>query len=153
MTELEARVIAAVAKERRMQPSQITLDSRLYHDLGMYGDDADEFLAAFAKEMSVELSALYMHWGLYFQPESSMDKRLLLLILAVAILAKLLAIRFPVMPWWGWLVLLGLPALLFYGRLGPGDQSEYLPLTVRDFVDAAEAGRWTKEAPPAADRL
>lgn len=151
MTDLESRVIAAVARQRRMQPSQITLDSRLYHDLGMYGDDADEFLDVFAKEMSVDLSALYKDWSLYFRPENSIDRRMLLLALAVIALAKLSERWFPLVPWWGWLVLLGLPTLFFYGRLRPGDQSSYLPLTVRDLVDAAEAGRWTKEVPRAAN--
>jgi hypothetical protein len=73
VTELEVRVIAAVAKERRMQPSQITLDSRLYHDLGMYGDDADEFLEMFSRELSVDLTLLFAGWGRYFKPESSLD--------------------------------------------------------------------------------
>lgn len=47
----------------------ITADSRLYTDLGMTGDDAEEFLLAFATKYDVDLGGLV--WLRYFDDEAS----------------------------------------------------------------------------------
>ena len=64
---LSDRVRAAVARERAMPLHNVQLNDRLEEDLGMTGDDAVAFLAAFAKEFGVDLSDL--DFDKHFGPE------------------------------------------------------------------------------------
>ena len=52
----------------------VTADTRLCADLGMDGDDADEFLAAFSARFDVDMSA--MVWQRFFEGEPSMSDML-----------------------------------------------------------------------------
>jgi hypothetical protein len=61
------RVRQLVATERGMQLESISLESRLLEDLGMEGDDAQEFFQRFAREFDVDLSA--MRWRRHFSDE------------------------------------------------------------------------------------
>ena len=67
MTDLEARIITLIAKERGMAPDEIHWHSRLEEDLGMTGDDASDFLQDFANEFAVDLTPLKFHK--HFGPE------------------------------------------------------------------------------------
>ena len=45
-----------VIKERWEYKFPLIMSTRLYEDLGIYGDDANEFLVAFGKEFNVDVS-------------------------------------------------------------------------------------------------
>ena len=60
MEDFEARIvnriIEIIAKTSAHDPHSIKLESRLLHDLGVYGDDADDVLLALQNEFQVDLS-------------------------------------------------------------------------------------------------
>lgn len=53
--DLPGSIIRMIADKTGISPDQISIDSRLYQDLGMTGDDAGEFLADFAEAFQVDL--------------------------------------------------------------------------------------------------
>jgi len=53
--ETARRVIEFVARERGSRPEAIHEDSDLWEDLGLAGDDVDEFFLAFSEEFGVPL--------------------------------------------------------------------------------------------------
>ena len=65
--DLADRVRAAVAQERAFPLSKVRLASRLEEDLGMTGEDAAEFLEAYAEEFGVDLSGI--NFPKHFGPE------------------------------------------------------------------------------------
>jgi hypothetical protein len=72
VSDTDDAVLAEIIQLARDQTGakHITAGSRLYTDLGMTGDDADEFMMAFAAKYDVDLSS--MNWLQYFDNESSM---------------------------------------------------------------------------------
>jgi hypothetical protein len=54
--EVSERLKIFIEKERWQYEFPLTNDVRLYEDLGIYGDDAVEFLIAFGKEFNVDVS-------------------------------------------------------------------------------------------------
>jgi len=59
------RVIEFV-KKRRGKTLELCAETRLFHDLGIDGDDADYFLVEFSDEFNVDLSnnqSFYEHFG------------------------------------------------------------------------------------------
>lgn len=72
--------------------SSITADTRLYADLGMTGDDANEFLLAYATKYDVDMGALI--WLRHFDDESSVsDLMEPAITLAASVLSPSFAIR------------------------------------------------------------
>lgn len=70
----------------------VTASTRLYSDLGMTGDDAQEFLTTFAAKYDVDMSSLV--WLRYFDDESTMTAMLEPAIaLAASILSPSFAVR------------------------------------------------------------
>jgi len=63
--ELVARIADLVALHQGYRRDRITLATCLAEDTGMDGDDADEFLKAFAKEFAVDFAGFrfYHHFG------------------------------------------------------------------------------------------
>ncbi len=53
-----ARVHGLVSGHSGVPEAEITLETRLVEDLGMDGDDGDDFLAAFADEFDVDMGAM-----------------------------------------------------------------------------------------------
>jgi hypothetical protein len=53
---VETAVIAFVAAELNEKEERLRLTTRLWHDLGVDGDDADEFMQAFAERFAVDLT-------------------------------------------------------------------------------------------------
>lgn len=66
--ETELLVIALLASKTGWRAEEIRGEDRLLHDLGLYGDDAEEFVAELAKQFSLPLSSF--DFGKYFFPES-----------------------------------------------------------------------------------
>ncbi len=68
---IEARVIALIAAHAGVARARIGAGTRLLHDLGMDGDDADEFIVRFAETFAVDLAG-YDH-GAFFGPEAAFE--------------------------------------------------------------------------------
>ncbi|MCC7155575.1 MAG: DUF1493 family protein [Bryobacterales bacterium] len=66
--EAEHFVVARVASKTGLRADQIKTDARLLHDLGLYGDDAEELITEVAEEFSLPVSSF--DFGRYFFPES-----------------------------------------------------------------------------------
>ena len=64
---LEHRVRAFVAQYTATDPDQLLLDTTLFGDLGVDGEDASELFEAFAREFNVDISG-FDH-SRYFGPE------------------------------------------------------------------------------------
>ncbi len=54
-----------LSEQWRVRPERLTPDTRLLHDLGIDGDDAEEILTDFAEQFQVDLSAFRFteHFG------------------------------------------------------------------------------------------
>lgn len=76
MSEADDKVLAEIIELARNQTGAktITANTRLYADLGMTGDDAQEFMTAFAVKYDVDMESLV--WLRYFENESSMTDML-----------------------------------------------------------------------------
>jgi hypothetical protein len=91
---LAARVLAFTARELGLSPEKIHPASRLLEDLGLDGDDAAEFMEAFAREFAVVLKNF--PYSRYVGPEGlplGVPLSFLLVIALAAALAVLTA-------WW-----------------------------------------------------
>ncbi len=64
---LPARVMQFVREAWNMPSNKLRPETRLEEDLGMTGDDAAEFLGAFAGEFEVDLTGIEFHK--HFAPE------------------------------------------------------------------------------------
>jgi acyl carrier protein len=64
---MNEHLTAFVSEQTGVRPTRLTQRTRLFHDLGMDGDDAVEFFEAFACEFDVDLSG--MEWNRHFGPE------------------------------------------------------------------------------------
>lgn len=60
-------LIDFIAEETRTKPSKIHKDSLLEKDLGLYGDEAGDFLTAYSKRYNVDISQF--PFSTYFNPE------------------------------------------------------------------------------------
>ena len=67
-------VLQFVAEQLRVDRSDLTLQTTLYGDLQLYGDDCDEFFPAFAERFSVSLEGLML--SDYFPPEPYLGPRI-----------------------------------------------------------------------------
>lgn len=56
MPDLQERIKASVAEQTIVEADHITLDTTLFGDLGVAGDDGLELMAAFGQEFGVDLS-------------------------------------------------------------------------------------------------
>ena len=59
--------MAFIAEQVSVEPERLRASTRLLHDLGMDGDDASEFLQAFAQRLGVDLSRF--EFSRHFGPE------------------------------------------------------------------------------------
>ncbi|MBX9941599.1 MAG: DUF1493 family protein [Candidatus Obscuribacterales bacterium] len=64
---LYAQIVDFVCREIGVSKIDLKPNTRLYHDLGIDGDDAENIMASFAQEFQVDLSE-YDH-NLHFGPE------------------------------------------------------------------------------------
>ncbi len=55
--DYEQWVIKLMAEVAGLPRDGISIDSRVYHDLGIYGDDAREFLLEYSEAFEVDMSA------------------------------------------------------------------------------------------------
>jgi hypothetical protein len=65
--ELVEAVLRFVAKELSVKRERLTVDTRIEHDLGCTGDDADEFMQTFSARYLVDLSNF--NFSLHFHNE------------------------------------------------------------------------------------
>ena len=68
MNNIEKTVIDSIARFSRLDKKKITLNSTLYKDLGLLGDDAVELFQAFQKEFEVDLSEFQFDRHFYPEP-------------------------------------------------------------------------------------
>ena len=143
MTNLEERIIAFTAEERGMKVEEVPLDSRLLHDLGMDGDDAVEFFEKFGSTFHVDLTELGSNWKQHFGPEYGASPALLAFIGVAVGVAALVHEVVQVIPIWAWCIPL-VPVAIWGCAKVVGVDPRIVPITVKDLVDGASTGRWTK---------
>lgn len=68
-------VMQFVAEQLGVDRFTLNLQTTLYGDLQLYGDDCDDFLLAFARRFSVSLDGIVL--SRYFPPEPYLGPRLL----------------------------------------------------------------------------
>jgi acyl carrier protein len=56
MINKQDEVIEFIAKELGISKMKLKMESRMFHDLGVDGDDAGEFIVAFSKRFDVDIS-------------------------------------------------------------------------------------------------
>ncbi len=65
--ETEKQVKAFLSEQWSVEPKQLTGQTRLEHDLGITGDDAEEVMEAFMDQFEVDMSEF--KFNRYFGPE------------------------------------------------------------------------------------
>ena len=66
---MNERLTEFVSKQTSVSAGRLTPHTRLFHDLGLDGDDAVEFFEVFEREFAVDLSG--MDWNQHIEPESA----------------------------------------------------------------------------------
>jgi acyl carrier protein len=66
-TEIFNRLKAFTIKQAAVEEEEVTENASIQNDLGVYGDDAVEFIIAFGKEFNVDVSNFMS--AEYFRPE------------------------------------------------------------------------------------
>ena len=113
--ELYGRVKAFVAKETRVSPkkfTKLTPDIQL-EDLGVYGDDGVDLIAAFCEEFSIQNTS-EIDLTKHFAPEGCNP----------------------------FVIFVDLYYLVFDREKLREETNGYIPITLRDLVRSAEAKRW-----------
>lgn len=92
MSEADDQVLAEIIELARNQTgaNTITANTRLYADLGMTGDDAQEFITAFAVKYDVDMESFI--WLRYFDDEGS-DMMAPAMALIASVLSPSFAVR------------------------------------------------------------
>jgi acyl carrier protein len=138
--DLTDRVRAFVARETGVRPARVTPDTSLVCDLGLAGDDAVDFFAAFANEFGVDPESLAaLDYGREFGGEGVPVAAGCAVVVTVAVLAV------AGVPVWGFLVA-GAGAVGTWVAVARWRCAARGTVRVADLVAAAEAGRWTRTA-------
>lgn len=120
----------------------LRLDTRIVHDLGIYGHDAFEFFDDFTSRFDVDLEPLHTNWQTHIPPEGPNLRSALPLMLVLVPLPFVL-IPLGINPVWGWAVeLVGLLVWRFAFNEWPGTARAYEPIYVADLIASAKAKRW-----------
>ena len=113
--DMYERVVSFVSKFWHAEKSSLSEGTRLQHDLGLDGTDAEEFMEAFSEEFNVDMSEF--EFDKHFGPEAPPNLTTLVRYLYCRLVG-------------------GDPAGLI--------SSELIPITLRDLVSAAKAKKWHK---------
>ena len=70
-SDLDNKVIKFVSSETRINEAKLKLESSLFHDLGVDGEDALELIEAFSKEFNVDVTEFPL--SDYFGNEGTMS--------------------------------------------------------------------------------
>jgi Protein of unknown function (DUF1493) len=144
--DLQDSIIEFTAEERGMKRKDILLSSCLSHDLGLDGDDAVEFFEKFGKDFNVDLELLWRHWQRHFAPEfSGPSLASIVVIVACVVVGDLLHRAFHQIPGWVAMIALIVVVVWTYNRFFADRNSDEIPVTVGDLIDAAKARKWVKQ--------
>lgn len=79
-TDIESKVIGFVSDELKIDKSKLDYDTRLFHDLGVDGDDAIELIEGFARKFDVNVAGFpyekYFGLEVSFSPFSIISRLL-----------------------------------------------------------------------------
>jgi hypothetical protein len=148
MTELAERILDLLVAKTATERGRIELDSALVQDFGMDGDDAHEFLLEFADNFHVDLVPLTPHWHQHFRSEGCLfllPKGCMVVTGSAVIAGFLIHVAFNPIP--AWASIIGLVLVVGWGCrkvFNCYEHEEKEPITVRDLVEAAIAGKWVK---------
>ncbi len=113
--DMYERIASFVSKVWHQEKSSLSENTRLQHDLGLDGTDAEEFMEAFSKEFNVDMSEF--EFDSHFGPEAPPKLTTLVRYLYCRLVG-------------------GDPSRLV--------DTELIPITLRDLVSAAKAKKWHK---------
>jgi Protein of unknown function (DUF1493) len=152
MHDLQQRVTDLIVDQMQCRENEVQLSTSLADDIGMEGDDADEFFAKFAEEFPGDYSELGRHWHRHFHPEGglvSFPPELFVVSGAGALAGIALHSFFSWIPGWlaitGCLVVFLVADMKFYAWRHPNTDPPMRTITVQNLVDAAASGRWPLE--------
>lgn len=144
MTELEDRILDLLVAMTGVERGRIELDSALVQDFRMDGDEADAFFAEFAENFRVDLASLTPHWHDHFR-SGGLPKGCVIVTGTGVVAGFLVHLAFNSIP--AWAAIIGLILVVGWGCrkvFNYYEHEEKEPVTVKDLVDAAAAGKWVK---------
>jgi hypothetical protein len=134
---LQAEVIDLVADKCGLAREKVQLSDRLLEDLGMHGDDAEDFFKSVHDRFGTDLTHLHQHWSEHFGPEGASCGNGFV-ILPTALVGGLVAgAGGPA--FWGVAVTVALFAIWLWRRRPPNRMA---PVRVGQVLAAVEAGAW-----------
>jgi hypothetical protein len=160
VSEADEEIFTLVAKATGVPRTRLSVDTDLYGDLGVTGDDASELLATLAGEKAVDLSA--MKFGRHFTGEAifSHGKWLHHVLWTMGGIVVFVCVFIPVagafsipypFPEWGEYLFFAVCAgwVLAWAYVGnlllPSARKwrhERIPVTIQDLMTAAKEKRW-----------
>ena len=69
--KMNEEIIQFVSEETRVPAKKLNLETRLFHDIGLDGEDARELLDKFSYQFNVDISDL--EFDMYFGPEAGFN--------------------------------------------------------------------------------
>jgi hypothetical protein len=158
--ELDEEIFSLVAKAAGVPRPRLGLETDLYSDLGVTGDDAELLLVELARSQNVDLSAIRFdrHFtgealfseGKWWPPALSLGASIILGSVAFVLLANAIAIPYPLPEWgkyllfagcvgwalaWAYLANLLLPSARRWRR-------ERVPVKIKDLIAAVKEKKW-----------
>ena len=143
-SEVQGEIIKLLVEDFGIRSSKLTPSSRLLHDLGIDGDDANKLFQKVHERYGTDFTGLYQSWHSYFGNEASMLIAVLAIIVAGFFGGVSAALGFSANvglagAFIGTATVLWLVAVL--------SQKRMQPISVAEVVEAIERGSW---APPIA---
>lgn len=127
------RIRRLIADQQGYPIERINADTRLQTDVGMAGDDGEEFLERFQSEFGVDMSTL--RYGEHFEPEglSFAGGSMLFLVFTLVIGTSI-----------AWIGLIPVWAIAIYFYFRHRSRVEHPgEIRVTDLLRSAEAGQWS----------
>jgi acyl carrier protein len=140
MDSTEAQIRELLVKTFHVSERKLAPTSRLFHDLGLDGDDAVEFFDAVEKRFGTDLTTLYRGWREYFGPETPNPWLAAMFGILVAIVTSLAKRVASVIVAFEFALLIGLVTIMVWD--GHRLSRRIKPITVGDVVSAVEHGAW-----------
>lgn len=140
LSDVASKVVDDLVEKLGKPRDCISLSDRLAQDLGLDGDDADEFFHRLQERFGTDFTKLHQSWNQHFYPEG-LSATFLFGVLVVALIGGLIAEAVGLVGGWGLAITIPMLGAFLYllRKLNPDRRK---PITVGEVVDAVARGSW-----------
>ncbi|MEA3388902.1 hypothetical protein [Sphingobium sp. CCH11-B1] len=134
-----------LVKDQGVRRAKLLPTARLWHDLGVDGDDASDLFQRLHEQYGTDFSKLNQQWDIFFNREGASPRDILLtMLLLISSTALTLCIAMPLKLSTGFAGAIGVVVFfairIALGYLLPGRPKR--PVTIEGLVEVVQAGAW-----------